>query len=267
MAGDRRRPLRGEEKIRLALLAMPTLALALAITMVSTYLSEVTRRYTHQTALIGLIIGSEGIMAWWVPLLAGSLLGQRAVPHRREAPVRDRGRRAGGRGGGPGRLRRLAGAGRRGRGRVLRLLLRRLRALPRHVSRPGRRAGGGGACAEHAGAGARAWHRARPARGRAAAERRAAPAVRGRRRRADRRRRRVRAAAPAPRTARATTRLRAKARSMWRPPAAAADPREPRPARLPVRQRAVGADAGRAEGVHRPVPDARAPLHASPRRR
>jgi MFS family permease len=51
---------------------LPTLALALAITMVSTYLSEVARRYTHQTALIGLIIGSEGIMAWWVPLLAGA---------------------------------------------------------------------------------------------------------------------------------------------------------------------------------------------------
>jgi MFS family permease len=51
---------------------VPTLALALAITMVSTYLSEVARRYTHQTALIGLIIGSEGIMAWWVPLLAGA---------------------------------------------------------------------------------------------------------------------------------------------------------------------------------------------------
>jgi MFS family permease len=53
-------------------LALPTLALALSITMVSTYLSEVTRRYTHETALIGLIIGSEGIMALWVPLLAGA---------------------------------------------------------------------------------------------------------------------------------------------------------------------------------------------------
>ncbi|MBV9918013.1 MAG: MFS transporter [Solirubrobacterales bacterium] len=31
-----------------------------------------TRRYTHQTAVIGVIIGSEGIMALWVPLLAGA---------------------------------------------------------------------------------------------------------------------------------------------------------------------------------------------------
>ena len=40
--------------------------------MVSTYLGEVTRRYTHQTIVIGLIIGSEGLMALWVPLLAGA---------------------------------------------------------------------------------------------------------------------------------------------------------------------------------------------------
>jgi MFS family permease len=71
-SGHGERPLRSEEKVRLGLLALPTLALALAITMVSTYLSEVTRRYTHETALIGLIIGSEGVMAWWVPLWAGA---------------------------------------------------------------------------------------------------------------------------------------------------------------------------------------------------
>ncbi len=66
------RPLRSEEKTRLGILALPTTALALAITVVSTYLSEVTRRYTQSTALIGLIIGSEGIMALWVPLIAGT---------------------------------------------------------------------------------------------------------------------------------------------------------------------------------------------------
>jgi MFS family permease len=66
------RPLRAQERTRLAILALPTTALALAITMVSTYLGTVTRRYTHQTAIIGLIIGSEGIMALWIPLLAGA---------------------------------------------------------------------------------------------------------------------------------------------------------------------------------------------------
>src|SRR5947209_12984587 len=68
--GDR--PLRGEEKIQLGLLGLPSFALALAITTVSTYLSEITRRYTHQTAVIGLIIGSEGVMALWVRQIAGT---------------------------------------------------------------------------------------------------------------------------------------------------------------------------------------------------
>jgi MFS family permease len=66
------RGLRHEEKVKLAWLALPTFALALSITVVSTYLSEVTRRYTQQTAVIGVIIGSEGIMALWVPLLSGA---------------------------------------------------------------------------------------------------------------------------------------------------------------------------------------------------
>jgi MFS family permease len=54
------------------MLALPTFALALAITLVSTYLSTVTRRYTQQTTIIGVIIGSEGVMALWVPLIAGA---------------------------------------------------------------------------------------------------------------------------------------------------------------------------------------------------
>ena len=66
------RALRPQEKTRLAVLALPTTALALSITIVSTYLGEITRRYTQQTVLIGLIIGGEGIMALWVPLLAGA---------------------------------------------------------------------------------------------------------------------------------------------------------------------------------------------------
>lgn len=66
------RSLQREDKIRLGLLALPTFALALSITVVSTYLSEVTRRYTHQTTIIGLIVGLEGVMALWIPLIAGS---------------------------------------------------------------------------------------------------------------------------------------------------------------------------------------------------
>lgn len=66
------RPLKPEERARLKLLALPTLALAFSITIVSTYLGEVARRYTHDAIVIGVIIGGEGVMALWVPLIAGA---------------------------------------------------------------------------------------------------------------------------------------------------------------------------------------------------
>lgn len=68
----RQRPLNHEERVELGLLALPTFALALAITMVSTQLGEVTRNYTQQTTVIGAIVGGEGVMALWVPLIFGS---------------------------------------------------------------------------------------------------------------------------------------------------------------------------------------------------
>jgi MFS family permease len=66
------RPLKGEEKVLLGILGLPTFALAFSITMVSTYLSEVARQFTHHTALIGAIVGGEGIMALWVPMIVGT---------------------------------------------------------------------------------------------------------------------------------------------------------------------------------------------------
>jgi MFS family permease len=66
------RALRSDEKAKLGMLALPTYALALSITVVSTYLSTITRRYSQQTAIIGVIVGSEGVMALWVPLIAGA---------------------------------------------------------------------------------------------------------------------------------------------------------------------------------------------------
>jgi MFS family permease len=68
---ERDAELRGEEKARLALLALPAFALALSITMVASYLGTVARRYTSHTIVIGAIIGGEGVMALWVPLIAG----------------------------------------------------------------------------------------------------------------------------------------------------------------------------------------------------
>jgi MFS family permease len=70
--GGSGRPLTSEEKGRLGVLALPTFALALGITMVSTYLGEISRRYTHDTAIIGVIIGGEGVMALWVPIIFGT---------------------------------------------------------------------------------------------------------------------------------------------------------------------------------------------------
>jgi MFS family permease len=67
-----RRALSHAEKVELGLLALPTFALALAITIVSTQLGEVARQYTRQTIVIGAIVGGEGVMALWVPLIFGS---------------------------------------------------------------------------------------------------------------------------------------------------------------------------------------------------
>lgn len=56
----------------LALLGFPTFGLALSITLVSTYLPKVARQFTTSTTVIGVIVGAEGLMALWVPLVAGT---------------------------------------------------------------------------------------------------------------------------------------------------------------------------------------------------
>ncbi len=66
------RSLTGEEKRTLALLGLPTFGLALATTVVTTYLPVLARQFTGSTAVIGLIIGAEGVMALWLPLVAGT---------------------------------------------------------------------------------------------------------------------------------------------------------------------------------------------------
>jgi MFS family permease len=67
-----RRALRADEKRVLALLGLPTAALALAITVVTTYLPVVAREFLDSTTVIGVLIGLEGVMALWVPLLVGA---------------------------------------------------------------------------------------------------------------------------------------------------------------------------------------------------
>src|ERR687884_1396683 len=72
MATQSERPLkRGEQRI-VALLGIPTLALALVVTMVTTYLPVVARSFVGSTIVIGVIVGIEGVLALWLPLLVGS---------------------------------------------------------------------------------------------------------------------------------------------------------------------------------------------------
>lgn len=66
------RGLRSDERRVLALLGLPTLGLALAITVVSAYLPTVAREFTASTTVIGLLVGGEGLFALLLPVLIGS---------------------------------------------------------------------------------------------------------------------------------------------------------------------------------------------------
>lgn len=70
-ASDEHRPLSWSQRRFLVLLGLPSLALALAITIVTTYLPVFIADLTGP-ALTGLLIGSEGLLALFVPLLVGA---------------------------------------------------------------------------------------------------------------------------------------------------------------------------------------------------
>src|SRR3954447_24783719 len=65
--GDERR-LRAGEWRALAILGLPTFALALAITTVTTYLPVVASGFAASTVVIGLLIGGAGLMALGLPV-------------------------------------------------------------------------------------------------------------------------------------------------------------------------------------------------------
>src|SRR3954447_3788213 len=71
MSKGRRRSLTSREQRFLALLGLPTLGLALAITTVTTYLPLLAQRFTSSAAIIGLVIAAEGLVALVVPLVVG----------------------------------------------------------------------------------------------------------------------------------------------------------------------------------------------------
>jgi MFS family permease len=53
-------------------LAFPTFGLALAITVVSTYVPTIARHFVSSTVVIGMIIGAEGIAAILIPIVVGT---------------------------------------------------------------------------------------------------------------------------------------------------------------------------------------------------
>jgi MFS family permease len=61
----------GADKRRLFVLGMPTFGMALSITTISTYLPVLASGHKASTTEIGIIIGTEGLMALWLPLVAG----------------------------------------------------------------------------------------------------------------------------------------------------------------------------------------------------
>jgi MFS family permease len=66
------RALERSEWRTLAILGVPTFALALGITTVSTYLPVLAEDFSDSSIVIGLLIGGEGLMALWLPLVVGS---------------------------------------------------------------------------------------------------------------------------------------------------------------------------------------------------
>jgi MFS family permease len=66
------RKLQRSEKTIVALLGVPTLGLALATTVVTTYLPVIAKQFTGSTAIIGLIIATEGLLALVLPLVFGA---------------------------------------------------------------------------------------------------------------------------------------------------------------------------------------------------
>lgn len=68
------------------MLGLPTLGMALSITAVSTYLPVVASQFTSSATVIGVIIGGEGIMALWLPVIAGSWSDRLTSPIGRRIP-------------------------------------------------------------------------------------------------------------------------------------------------------------------------------------
>jgi MFS family permease len=68
------------ERRAIWLLGLPTFGLALSITVVTTYLPLIAQSFTDSSIVVGVLIGSEGIMALWLPLVVGAWSDQLRSP-------------------------------------------------------------------------------------------------------------------------------------------------------------------------------------------
>src|SRR6185312_4904205 len=66
------RALEASEKRTLAILGLPTAALALAITVVTTSVPVAASEFLDSSVVIGGLIAIEGVLALWLPLVVGS---------------------------------------------------------------------------------------------------------------------------------------------------------------------------------------------------
>jgi MFS family permease len=70
---DKSEPLSKEDRRAALLLGVPSFALALCLATLSTYLPVLARRFTSSTAIIGLLVGGEGLVAVLLPVFVGRL--------------------------------------------------------------------------------------------------------------------------------------------------------------------------------------------------
>lgn len=68
------------ERRAIWLLGLPTFALALSITVVTTYLPLVAQEFTSSSIVVGVLIGSEGLLALALPLIVGTWSDQLKSP-------------------------------------------------------------------------------------------------------------------------------------------------------------------------------------------
>ncbi|MCP9488635.1 MAG: MFS transporter [Solirubrobacteraceae bacterium MAG38_C4-C5] len=66
------RRLSGDERRRIAILALPTVGFALSITVVTTYVPVVVSEFVSSSAVIGVLIAIEGLLALVLPPLVGA---------------------------------------------------------------------------------------------------------------------------------------------------------------------------------------------------